>query len=169
MSIHGTGAKDHRQLIRGIGFGGVALVTLNSVIGSGIFGLPGIVAPLIGSLSPWLFLVIGILVITIVLTLAELSSYFKDSGGPVLFTSTAFGPLMGFTTGWILFVSRFTAFAANANVMAIYLAVVWPWFGSGIGRAFLIVVICSSLTWANYVGVREGIRTMAVITFFKII
>ena len=34
---------------------------------------------------------------------------------------------------------------------------------------FLIVVICSSLTWANYVGVREGIRTMAVITFFKIV
>ena len=37
------------------------------------------------------FLIIGVLVITIVLTLAELSSYFKDSGGPVLFTTTAFG------------------------------------------------------------------------------
>ena len=168
MSFNETSIKP-KQLIRGIGFGGVALVTLNSVIGSGIFGLPGIVAPLIGALSPWLFLVIGVLIITIVLTLAELSSYFKDSGGPVLFTSTAFGPLTGFTTGWILFVSRFTAFAANSNVMAIYLAAVWPWFGSGIGRASLIVAICSLLTWANYVGVREGVRTMAVITFFKIV
>jgi amino acid transporter len=154
--------------VRGIGFAGAAILVLNSVIGSGIFGLPGVVAPRTGVLGPWLFLVIGILIITIVLTLAELASYFKDSGGPVLYTSTAYGPLVGFSTGWILFISRMTAFAANSNVMGIYLAEVFPWFGDGIGRAVLIIVICVSLTWANYVGVKEGMRTMAVITFFKI-
>ena len=154
--------------MRGIGFAGAAILVLNSVIGSGIFGLPGVVAPRTGVLGPWLFLIIGLLIITVVLTLAELASYFKDSGGPVLFTSTAFGPLAGFSTGWILFMSRMTAFAANSNVMGIYLAEVFPWFGDGIGRALLIIVICVSLTWANYVGVKEGVRTMAVITFFKI-
>ena len=159
----------HRtQLVRGIGFAGAAILVLNSVIGSGIFGLPGVVAPRTGVLGPWLFLIIGLLIITVVLTLAELASYFKDSGGPVLYTSTAFGPLAGFSTGWILFISRMTAFAANSNVMGIYLAEVFPWFGDGIGRAVLIITICVSLTWANYVGVKEGVRTMAVITFFKI-
>ena len=154
--------------MRGIGFAGAAVLVLNSVIGSGIFGLPGVVAPRTGVLGPWLFLAIGILIITMVLTLAELASYFKDSGGPVLYTSTAFGPLAGFTTGWILFISRMTAFAANSNVMGIYLAEVFPWFGDGIGRSVLITFIAVSLTWANYVGVKEGMRTMAVITFFKI-
>ena len=154
--------------MRGIGFAGAAVLVLNSVIGSGIFGLPGVVAPRTGVLGPWLFLAIGILIITMVLTLAELASYFKDSGGPVLYTSTAFGPLAGFTTGWILFISRMTAFAANSNVMGIYLAEVFPWFGDGIGRSVLITFIAVSLTWANFVGVKEGMRTMAVITFFKI-
>jgi amino acid transporter len=156
-------------LLRGIGFAGAAVLVLNSVIGAGIFALPGAIAARAGVLSPWLFLVIGILVITIVLTFAELASYFKDSGGPVLFTTSAFGPLVGFSTGWILFVSRMTAFAANTNAMAVYLAVVWPWFGSGIGRGLLIVVVCSTLTWANVLGVKEGVRTMAVITFLKIV
>ncbi len=168
VSLHEPGITHRKQLLRGIGFAGAAILVLNSVIGSGIFALPGVIAARAGVLSPWLFLVIGILVITIVMTLAELASYFKDSGGPVLFTTSAFGPLVGFSTGWILFVSRMTAFAANTNVMALYLAAVWPWFGQGIGRALLILAVCSTLTWANFVGVKEGVRTMAVITVLKI-
>lgn len=169
MSLHEPGISHKKELLRGIGFAGAAILVLNSVIGAGIFALPGVIAARAGVLSPWLFLVIGILVITVVLTFAELSSYFKDSGGPVLFTTSAFGPLVGFSTGWILFVSRMTAFAANTNAMAVYLAVVWPWFGSGIGRGLLIVSVCSTLTWANVIGVKEGVRTMAVITFLKIV
>lgn len=145
------------------------VLVLNSIIGAGIFQLPAAVYPEAGVWSPWLFLVIGILVITIVLTFAELASYFKDSGGPVLYTTTAFGPLIGFSTGWTLFISRMTAFAANTTVMAIYLGAVFPWFAEGIGRTILIIVVCSSLTYANYVGVRAGVRTMAVITFFKLV
>ncbi|MDH3441004.1 MAG: APC family permease, partial [Gammaproteobacteria bacterium] len=144
-------------------------LVLNSIIGAGIFQLPAAVYPEVGVWSPWLFLIIGILVITIVLTFAELSSYFKDSGGPVLYTSTAFGPLIGFSTGWILFISRMTAFAANTTVMAIYLGDVVPWFADGIGRTILIIIVCGSLTYANFVGVKAGVRTMAVITFFKLV
>ena len=147
---------------------GAAILVLNSIIGAGIFALPATVSARAGALSPWLFLVVGVLVITIVLTFAELASYFKESGGPVLFTTTAFGPLVGFSTGWILFISRMTAFAANTTVMALYLGAVWPWFQTGIGRTLLITFICSLLTWVNFIGLKEGLRTMAVITIFKI-
>jgi len=163
-----TSAGSHKHLVRGIGFAGLAILVLNSMIGAGIFALPAAVSARAGVLSPWLFLAVGFLIITVVLTFAELSSYFKSSGGPVLFTTTAFGPLAGFATGWVLFVSRMAAFAANTTVMAVYLGAIWPWFSDGIGRALLIVVVCSALTYANYLGVKEGVRTMAVITFFKI-
>lgn len=160
--------KKNGQLVRGIGFAGLVILVLNSQIGAGIFALPGAVSARAGVLSPWLFLVVGILIITIVLTFAELSSYFKNSGGPVSFTSAAFGPLVGFSTGWIVFVSRMTAFAANTTVMATYLGAVWPAVSDGIGRAMLIAAVCGTLTWANYVGVKNGVRAMAVITFFKL-
>jgi len=164
-----SGVTPRKQLLRGIGFAGAAIVVLNGVIGAGIFALPAEIAARAGDLSPWLFLVVGVLAITIVLTLAELSSYFKESGGPYLYTSTAFGPLVGFSTGWLLFISRMQAFAANATVMPVYLGAIWPWFSDGIGRAIIIIAVCVALTWANYVGVREGIRAMAVITVLKII
>jgi len=156
------------HLVRAIGFLGVAILALNAVIGAGIFALPATVTAQAGMLSPWLFLVIGTLVITIVLTFAELASYFRESGGLVLYTTTAFGPLVGFGTGWIYFISRVSAFAANSTVLALYLGTVWPWVAAGTGRTVLITTLCVALTYANYTGVKDGVRTLAVFTFMKL-
>ena len=106
---------------------------------AGIFAMPSVVAARAGVLSPWLFLAVAVLFITVVLTFAELSSYFRISGGPVLYATRAFGPLTGFSTGWIYYVSRVAAVAANSNVMAVYLATMWPWFGVDPGRAVVIL------------------------------
>lgn len=144
------------------------MLALNAVIGAGIFALPATVAARAGLMSPWLFLIIGTLVITIVLTFAELASYFRESGGLVLYTTTAFGPLVGFGTGWIYFISRVSAFAANSTVLALYLGTVWPWVATGTGRTVLITALCVALTYANYTGVKDGVRTLAVFTFMKL-
>lgn len=163
-----TAHDERRHLLRGIGFIGTGILVLNSVIGAGIFQMPAEISARAGVLSPWLFLIVGVLFITIILSFAELTSYFRDSGGPVLFTTTAFGPLVGFSTGWIFFISRMTAFAANSTVMAIYLGAIWPWFADGVGRAVLITFVCATLTYLNYIGVKDGVRTMGVLTFFKL-
>jgi amino acid transporter len=138
------------------------------MIGAGIFALPGKVAVNAGLLSPWLFLVVGALFISIVLTFAELSSYYDKTGGPVLYATDAFGPLAGFSTGWAIYLSRMTAFAANANVMAIYLASLHEVFAGDVARITIITVATVGMTWANIAGVRDGVRTMAVFTFLKI-
>jgi APA family basic amino acid/polyamine antiporter len=157
------------QLRRDIGFFGAAFLVLNAMIGAGIFALPGKVAVNAGLLSPWLFLAVGVVFLAVVLTFAELASYFRDSGGPILYATHAFGPLAGFGTGWVLFLSRMTAFAANANVMAIYLGSLFPWFGADIGRAAIISVITLGLTYANILGVKDGVRTMGFFTILKVL
>ncbi|NCF24976.1 MAG: amino acid permease [Gammaproteobacteria bacterium] len=157
------------QLRRDIGFFGAAFLVLNAMIGAGIFALPGKVAVNAGLLSPWLFLGVGIVFLAVVLTFAELASYFRESGGPVLYATYAFGPLAGFGTGWVLFLSRMTAFAANANVMATYLGSLFPWFAEGIGRTAVISIVTLGLTYANILGVKDGVRTMGVFTIFKVL
>jgi len=157
------------QLRRDIGFFGAAFLVLNAMIGAGIFALPGKVAVNAGLLSPWLFLAVGVVFLAVVLTFAELASYFRDSGGPVLYASYAFGPLAGFGTGWVLFLSRMTAFAANANVMANYLGSLYPWFGEGIGRTTVISIVTLGLTYANILGVKDGVRTMGFFTVLKVL
>lgn len=161
-------SPDTPHLKRDIGFLGAMLLVLNGLIGVGIFALPGKVAENAGLLGPWLFLVIGLVFLAVVLVFAELSSYYERSGGPVLYAQEAFGPLAGFSTGWVLFVSRVTAFAANVTVMAIYLAAVVPWFDSDIGRASVIVVFTTGLVVANVIGVRNGVRTMLVLSILKL-
>lgn len=162
-------ASPKGQLVRAIGVLGGAFLVLNGMIGAGIFALPSVVAAEVGILSPWLFLGAGVLIITVVLTFAELSSYFRISGGPVLYATRAFGSLIGFSTGWIYYVSRAAALAANSNAMAVYLAALAPWFGTGAGRAAVIVAVCGGLTVVNVLGVKDGVRTLAVFTVLKVV
>ncbi|MGI9225214.1 MAG: APC family permease [Woeseiaceae bacterium] len=157
------------RLRRDIKMFGAAFLVLNAMIGSGIFALPGKVAVNAGLMSPWLFLIVGFLFLAVVLTFAELASYFDHSGGPVIYATQAFGPLAGFSTGWVLFVSRMTAFAANAGIMATYLGSLWDWFDGGVGRMLVITAVVVGLTYANVVGVKDGVRTMAVFTVLKIV
>ncbi len=162
-------APSAAALRRDIGFFGAAFLVLNAVIGAGIFALPGKVAASAGLLSPWLFLVVGALFLAVVLTFAELASYYDRTGGPVLYATDAFGPLVGFSTGWTLFLARVTAFAANANVMWTYLASLWSGFDSDLARAAVIAVVTLGLTWANVRGVRDGVRTMGIFTILKLV
>jgi len=156
------------RLRRDIGFFGAAFLALNAIIGAGIFALPGKIAVNAGLLSHWLFLVVGVLLLAVVLTFAELSSYYRQTGGPVLYATDAFGPFVGFSTGWALYLSRVTAFAANSNVLATYLASLSDVFAGEIARAVIISVVTVGLTYANVTAVRDGVRTMAVFTVLKV-
>lgn len=156
------------RLRRDIGFFGASFLVLNSMIGAGIFALPGKVAVNAGLLSPWLFLLVGVLFLSVVLTFAELASYYDKTGGPVIYATEAFGPLAGFSTGWLIYLARMTAFAANATVMATYLASLSDLFAGDLARAAIITAVTVGLTWANVIGVRDGVRTMAILTFLKI-
>ncbi|MEE4279176.1 MAG: APC family permease [Halieaceae bacterium] len=156
------------RLRRDIGSLGATLLVLNGLIGAGIFALPGKVAVNAGTASPWLFLCVGAIFLCVVLTFAALASYFEESGGPVLYARAAFGDGAGFATGWMLFVSRSSAFAANATVMATYLGAVVPGLDGAAGRAAVICVTTAVLTWANVRGVRSGVRAMLVLTLFKL-
>jgi amino acid transporter len=139
------------------------------MIGAGIFRLPSEIAQRAGALSPWLFLGAGLLIIVVVLTMAELASYFRESGGPALYATRAFGPLVGFSTGWIYYISRAAAIAANSHVMATYLGALWLDVDTVVGHAAVIVFVCGALTLVNILGVKGGIRTLAFFTFFKLV
>jgi amino acid transporter len=155
-------------LLRSIGFGGASLLVLNSMIGAGIFALPGVVGAAAGELSPWLFAAVGLCFLCVVLVFAELAALFTGTGGPVLYAGAAFGPLAGFGAGWLLYVSRMTAFAANATAMAAYLGGVWSPVADGAGRLLFIAAICLGFTAVNYVGLRDGVRTVALFTLCKL-
>src|SRR5687767_486074 len=100
-------------LVRGIRRWDLVAVVINGIIGAGIFGLPSEVFGKIGSYSLIAFAVCALVVILIILCFAEVGSRYDTTGGPYLYAREAFGPLVGFEVGWLQWLARITAFAAN--------------------------------------------------------
>src|SRR2546423_4971404 len=97
-------------LVRGIRRWDLVAVTINGIIGAGIFGLPSKVYALIGSYSLIAFIACALVVMLIILCFAEVGSRFEQTGGPYLYAQQAFGSAVAFEVGWLIWLARLTAF-----------------------------------------------------------
>ncbi|MFS8086871.1 MAG: APC family permease, partial [Acidobacteriota bacterium] len=156
-------------LLRGIRKWDLVAVAINAVIGAGIFGLPSKVFALIGSYSLIAFFACALVVILIVLCFAEVGSRFDETGGPYLYAREAFGPTVGFEVGWLMWLARVTAFAANCNLLVSYLGFFWAPANSTIPRALIITGVVLSLTALNVFGVRQATIASNLFTVGKLI
>ena len=147
----------------------IAVLAINGLVGAGIFGLPAEAAKHTGAFSPVIFILCGVMMGTVILSFAQASSYFHGTGGPILYTRTAFGPFVGFQTGWCIYVGRATSLAANANLLATYLGTFVPGADEGPGRIAVIVAIAVFFTVVNVVGVRRGMGSVMAISVIKFI
>jgi amino acid transporter len=157
------------QLLRVMGRRDLVSAVVNTVIGSGVFGLPSAVAALTGARSPAAVLLAGLGVFTIVLCVAELASRFDTTGGPYLYARTAFGVTVGFHVGWLLVCTRVLAGAAVLNVLTAYLATLVPWVGTPAGRACAMTATVAIITAINVRGVRQAAWTVNLFTVAKLL
>ncbi len=153
-------------LKRDIGPVGSSLLSFNGIVGAGIFALPATLHLQFGAFSPWLFPIFGLLILLVAVPFARLAALFSVSGGPVAYVAP-FGPAASFQVGWLYYIARTTAFAANATVFAAYAAALWPPLASPVGRAAVILALIGAVTWINVVGVRRAIRALDVVTVLK--
>ena len=144
-------------------------LAINAVIGAGIFGLPSEVFRRIGVYSLFAFVACALVVTLIILCFAEVGSRFTETGGPYLYAREAFGPLAGFEVGWLIWIARVTAFAANSNLLAGYLSFFWPGAGAGIGRAVVLTGVVAALLAVNLTGVRNAANLSNFFTVAKLL
>lgn len=156
-------------LIRGIRRWDLVAIAINGIIGAGIFGLPSKVFTLIGSYSLIAFLVCAVVVTLIILCFAEVGSRFDETGGPYLYAREAFGPAVGFEIGWLIWLARLTAFAANVNLLVAYLGYFLPAATNPFWRASIITTVVAVLATINLVGVRQAAIVSNAFTIGKLI
>ena len=163
LTNHGEGLQ------RGIRKWDLVAVAINGIIGAGIFGLPAKVYALIGTYSLIAFVACAVVVILIILCFAEVSSRFDETGGPYRYAREAFGPAVGFEVGWLSWLARLTAFAANCNLMVSYLGFFWAPANTPLGRAIIIVGVVVALAAVNIIGVRQAAITSDLFTIGKLV
>ena len=154
------------KLKRSIGLGGAVLLSFNGVLGGAIFALPATLAADFGAFSPWLFPLVALASLLIIVPFARSAGAFPQSGGPAAY-GAVFGRFVGFELGWIYYVARTTAFAANANVLAAYVARWWTGADEGAGRAVLLVAVCAILAAINIAGMKRALAVLGGLTLLK--
>lgn len=157
------------KLVRGIGRWDLVAIAINTIIGTGIFILPARAAGLIGDFSLVAIIACAIIVGLIVLCFAEVSSRFDSTGGMYLYAKEAFGPLVGFETGWLYWIVRVATYAANCNAFLIYLGFFYPAANEGWLRIILICLIVIPMTVINLIGVRQSTMLTNIFTVGKIV
>jgi basic amino acid/polyamine antiporter, APA family len=146
----------------------IALI-VNFTIGAGIFGLPSVVAALLGSQSPRAYLIAAAGIGIIAACFAEVASRFHQTGGPYLYAKTAFGSLLGLQTGWLLWLTRVSSAAAVANVFVDYLPGFWPRANGPINRFVILTILIGGLAIVNIRGVNLGARVSNFLTVAKLL
>jgi amino acid transporter len=162
-------AEENAGLVRAIRRWDLVAVAINGIIGAGIFGIPSRVFDKVGVYSIAAFVVCAAFVGLIVLCFAEVGSRFDATGGPYLYAREAFGTVAGFEVGWLLWLARVTAFAANLNLLVDYLGYFWAGAGSSIWRPAIITSTVVGLTAVNVMGVRDTARLSNIFTVGKLI
>ncbi len=182
-----AGVKGQRTgLVRGLSAWDGALVTIGSILGSGIFLTTGSIARLVPheSLILLLWAAGGLVTLAGALTYAELGALYPRAGGQYEFLKVVYGPLWGFLFGWAAFLvimsggiatlavgfgeycGVFLPFFSTRNVLfSLRLGpVAWSVNGGQLAGAVAIVV----LTAINYVGLKEGALVQNVVTLAKV-
>ncbi len=157
------------DLVRGIRRWDLVAITINGIIGAGIFGLPSNVYKLIGTYSLIAFVACALVVALIILCFAEVSSRFDETGGPYLYAREAFQPAVAFEVGWLIWLARTTAFAANCNLLINYLSYFWLPATTPLWRAAIIVLVVIALAFINLLGIRQAAIVSNAFTVGKLV
>ena len=155
-------------LARRLGVSDVVLIVIGSVIGSGIFRTPSVVAQRIP--IPGLILVAwacgGIVALFGAFVLGELAARRPAGCGAYAYLRDAFHPVVAFAYGWSSLLASFTGGIAAAAVL--FAGYFISLTGLGVSSGVLAVVTLAALALVNCLGVRFGSNVQSALTVLKI-
>src|SRR5207247_1400665 len=141
-------AAEPPDLVRALGAGDGALITVGAVVGSAIFLTTSDVARALphAGLIVLVWTLGGLLTLAGALTYAELGAMFPRAGGQYHFLKEAYGPLWAFLFGWASFLVIMSGgIAALAVAFGEYLGSFVPFFST---RHLLFAVPVGTWRWA---------------------
>ncbi|HEX5581597.1 MAG TPA: APC family permease [Gemmatimonadaceae bacterium] len=156
-------------LIRAVSRWQLVGLSINDVVGSGVYLLPAAAAALLGPTSVWAVVLAGIAVAVLVFCFAEAASHFDEPGGGYLYTREAFGRFVGFEVGWMTWLARVASVASLTNGLALSFDYLWPPAASGLPRAAILTATIALLTWVNVIGVKSGARAAVGLAIAKMV
>jgi len=169
VSARTPGPQSPHGLLRAVGRWQILGLSINSVVGSGVYLLPAAAFALLGPWSVWGVILAGATVALLVLCYAKAASYFDVQGGSALYAREAFGPFAGFQVAWTIWLTRVATAASLGNGLADAVARFWAPAGSGAGRVAVIAGSLLALAALNIAGVRGAAQVSLALVVGKLL
>jgi APA family basic amino acid/polyamine antiporter len=157
------------DLSRELGLLDAVAVVVGTIIGSGIFLVPNLVARQLPStpmiLAVWIFS--GVLSFCGALAYAELGAMMPETGGQYVYLREAYGALVAFLCGWSYFFVVISGAVAWLGIsFALYLSYFIP-LSTGPARIVAVALI-TLVTAVNYRGIAAGAAVQKIFMFLKV-
>lgn len=193
MSRSPETTSTRHELARQIGLVTVVSCGIGSIIGSGIFKKPGVMATQLGSpeLLVLVWIVAGIMTLFGSLSIAEISGMFSEPGGQYMYFNRSYNRFAGYLYGWAVFaIIQTGSIASIAYVFSDSLGyfiqfprlpgsiesltIPIPLLGGITPFKFIGLKLCTIglllfLTLMNYLGVKLGSAIQVLFTSMKVL
>ncbi|HEY6868068.1 MAG TPA: amino acid permease [Candidatus Eisenbacteria bacterium] len=174
-------------LERRLGAADAALLTIGSVVGTGIFLTGGEVARALPSSAAvlWIWVAGGLLALAGALTYAELGAMHPRAGGLYVYLAAAYGPVWGFFYGWACllvimsggiaaiavgfgeYLGSFVPFFSSDHAAFVVSLGPWRWAPSGAQAAGALAIL--ALSAVNHAGLGAGAATQNALTAVRLV
>ncbi|HLW80703.1 MAG TPA: amino acid permease [Candidatus Acidoferrales bacterium] len=185
-----TANNQQPGLIRGLGPWAAAAIVVGTIVGTGIFIVPAIMAQAVGTVGLVMlaWVIGGTLSLFGALSAAELGAAIPEAGGTYAYMNRAYGPVWGYLFGWTYsIIGAPTSIATLAAGLLQFSNFLFPVIATPLWTLHwslpfsrthfhftftwaqpLAVVAIALVTLVNYFGVRLGGRVQVVLTIIKI-
>ncbi|MFC1800783.1 amino acid permease [Nanoarchaeota archaeon] len=146
--------KKGKGLEKVLSFKVILIITVNSIMGTGIFFLPAVGAKHAGPASLISWLILSVIGIYISMCFAELTSMFPKAGGVYEFCKQAYGRFWSFIIGWITFIAgNITIAMLVVGAIHYLIPINMPFVKIGLSLLFILIF--------NFIAYK-GMKTSAV-------
>lgn len=154
----GNGLKQELGVIQGVG------LLSTSLLGTGVFAVPAIVAQLAGNDSLWAWPLLILLVFPIAIGFAALGQHFPNAGGAAHFVTLAFGPRLARVTRWLFLSVIPLGLPAALQIAAEF----WfPLIGHSMTGVLIVQVLTLVAIWL--LGLRSAGSSASIQTFIAVL
>ncbi len=157
------------SLLRVVGTRRLAATIFNTVVGAGIFALPGVIAGLSGTAAPIAYLACTGAILLVALSYASAGSRVSKAGGSYAYVAAGLGPMVGAIGGVLAWLADTLAAASVAAGLMSALGAYLPVVAGGIGRTVLMTTVIAVIAAINIRGVRQGAAVVEGVTVAKLV
>jgi APA family basic amino acid/polyamine antiporter len=157
------------ELKRELGLAAAVAIVVGNCIGSGIFTSAASLAAASNpktAIIAWVITAVGSLLLA--LSFASLGTALPRTGGPIVYTRTAFGDFAGFLIAWTYWIGAWVGNAAIITAFMLY----FTYFVPGTATPLFAFLITSGVLWfftfINIIGVKGAGKVSIVTTVLKV-